>query len=76
MVHQTLNSSLINGDRVSVICIQLKLMRRTTVGNAMWIPKPSDRVCANNFVEKEPTPGHPDPTIHPDYGYDFVPTQV
>ena len=48
-------------------------MRRTTVGNAMWIPKPSDRVCSNHFVDKEPTPDHPDPTIQ--LGYDFVPTQ-
>ena len=51
----------------------VKLMRRTTVGNAMWIPKPSDRVCSNHFVDKEPTPDHPDPTIQ--LGYDFVPTQ-
>ena len=51
----------------------VKLMRRTTVDNAMWIPKPSDRVCSNHFVDKEPTPDHPDPTIQ--LGYDFVPTQ-
>ena len=51
----------------------IKLMRRTTVGHAMWIPKPSDRVCSNHFVDKEPTPDHPDPTIH--LGYDFVPNQ-
>ena len=41
----------------------VKLMRRTTVGNAMWIPKLSDRVCSNHFVDKEPTPDHPDPMI-------------
>ena len=48
-------------------------MRRATVGHVMWIPKPSDRVCSNHFVDKEPTPDHPDPTIH--LGYDFIPTQ-
>ena len=48
-------------------------MRRTTVGHEMWIPKPSDIVCSNHFVDKEPTTDHHDPTIH--LGYDFVPTQ-
>ena len=30
---------------------RVKLMRKTTVGHAMWIPTPRDRVCSNHFVD-------------------------
>ena len=47
-----------------------KLMRRTTVSNTKWHPKPSDRVCNDHFVDNEPTPEHPDPSLN--LGYNIV----
>ena len=36
-----------------------------------WLPKPSDRVCSDHFIDQIPTEAHPDPTLH--LGYDVVP---
>ena len=47
-------------------------MRRTTVSNTKWHPKPSDIVCSGHFVGNEPTPEHPDHSLN--LGYNIVQT--
>ena len=49
------------------------LMRRINANNTTWVPKPSDRVCSTHFVDSEPTPAHPDPSLH--LGYDLTQPQ-
>ena len=47
-------------------------MRRTTVSNTKWHPKPSDTVCSDHSVDNESTLEHPDPSIN--LGYNIVQT--
>ena len=43
-------------------------MSRLEKDGSKWLPKPSDRVCSDHFIDKIPTEAHPDPTLH--LGYD------
>ena len=45
-------------------------MRRIEKDRSKWLPKPSDRVCSDHFIDKIPTEAHPDPTLH--LGYDVM----
>ena len=45
------------------------LLRRRNQNFTKWIPKKSDRVCSDHFVDKVPTIANPNPTIK--MGYDL-----
>ena len=42
-------------------------MKRMEKNKSTWIPKPSDRVCSDHFLDEEPTEKNPDPTLQLGY---------
>ena len=38
-------------------------MKRENVDKTRWEPSDSDRVCSDHFVDGEPTPSNPNPSI-------------
>ena len=45
----------------------VQLTKRQTVDRKPWLPRGSDRVCSNHFIDGEPTVKNPNPTL--DLGY-------
>ena len=53
--------------------VWIRLMKRENVDKREWIPRPSDRVCSEHFVDGIPTEKNPNPSLK--LGYEIQKSQ-
>ncbi|KAJ8029742.1 hypothetical protein HOLleu_29214 [Holothuria leucospilota] len=51
----------------------IKLVNRRDKNGDVWQPKAQDRVCSEHFIDKEPTPKNPYPTLKLGYSLLYTP---